>query len=107
MKNMTEGFRIEQICTASFSPWSNGICEKTVGILKESLRKLKEDGGSNKEIALDWTVNARNTLNMSSGFSSHQLVFGKKPYYTTIENEERKIDVINEAIDNDSEMMKN
>ena len=79
MKNMTEGFGIEQICTASFSPWRNGICEKTVGILKESLRKLKEDGGSNKEIALDWTINARNTLNMSSGFSPHQLVFGKKP----------------------------
>ena len=39
----TERFDIEIKATPSESPWSNGLCEKWVGLTKDSLRKLKEE----------------------------------------------------------------
>lgn len=86
MKWMTEGFGIEQLSTAAESPWSNGMCEKTVGILKETLRKMKEEGVKDKQLALSWAVNARNCLSMTGGFSPHQLVFGRNPSLPSVED---------------------
>ena len=39
----TERFNIERKATPSESPWSNGLCEKWVGLTKDDLRKLKEE----------------------------------------------------------------
>ena len=33
---MAERWNIKLLATAAESPWSNGLCEKTVGLLKES-----------------------------------------------------------------------
>ena len=41
MVEFTEKWVIKLKCTASESPWSNGKCERMVGILKEGLRKIK------------------------------------------------------------------
>ena len=66
--------------TAAESPFSKGRCERTVGLIKNGLRKLKEDGVKwKKEIILYWIVMARNTLQMVGGYSPYQLVFGRNP----------------------------
>ena len=79
MRRMTEGWNVKLLATAAESPWSNGLCEKTVGILKSSLRKMKEEGSVSLQIALRWVVCARNSLVNNGGFSPNQLVFGKNP----------------------------
>ena len=75
---MAEKWNIRIMTTAAESPWSNGLCEKTVGLIKDVLRKLREES-INKNIALAWSVSARNTLMNNGGFSPCQLVFGKNP----------------------------
>ena len=36
VRKLTERWNIKMLATAAESPWSNGLCEKTVGILKET-----------------------------------------------------------------------
>src|SRR6201990_198253 len=72
----TEKWGIEMLCTASESPWSNGKSEKTVGILKEGMRKLKEDGVKGRDWKLMWMVSAKNDRIMNGGYSPNQKVFG-------------------------------
>ena len=43
-RNLTYAWNIEAITTASQSPFSNGRCERTVGLIKDGLRKMKEEG---------------------------------------------------------------
>src|ERR1044072_146527 len=64
------------LCTASESPWSNGKSKKTVGILKEGMRKLKEDGVKGRDWILMWMVSAKNDRIMNGGYSPNQKVFG-------------------------------
>ena len=71
-----ERFGIELRATPSESPWSNGICEKWVGLTKDGLRKLKEEGIP-RHVALAWTIAAKNSLIMKGGFAPNQLVFGR------------------------------
>ena len=73
----TEKWGIEMLGTASESPWSNGKCERMVGLLKEGMRKLKEDGIKDKRMCLALMVSARNGMIMNSGFSPNQKVFGR------------------------------
>ena len=77
---MAERWNIKLLATAAESPWSNGLCEKTVGLLKESLRKMKDDEEVDLSVALRWAVCARNCLVNNGGFSPNQLVFGKKSF---------------------------
>jgi transposase InsO family protein len=77
VKEMTESFGIEILSTPAESPWSNGKCEKMVGILKDSIRKLREEGVKESNSALWWSVAAKNSLIMKDGFSPNQLVFGR------------------------------
>lgn len=87
MEIFTSKMGIELLSTAAESPWSNGLCEKTVGIIKESLIKLKEDGHEKKE-ALDWAIFSKNTLSNNKGFSPNQLVFGFNGNIPTLMGEE-------------------
>ena len=88
VKRMTERWNIKVLTTAAHSPWSNGSCEKTVGIIKESLRKMKEEEGVDSMTALRWVVCARNCLVNNGGFSPNQLVFGKNPALPNLMGEE-------------------
>lgn len=72
----TDSWGIELLSTASDSPWSNGKCEKMVGIIKECLIKMKEEKIGNKKRLLNWIVCAKNETIMDDGFSPHQKVFG-------------------------------
>ena len=72
-----ENFNIEISTTPGESPWSNGICERHNAILTELLLKIKEDTNCRWETAIAWAVGAKNAFVNVSGFSPHQLVFGK------------------------------
>ena len=41
--------------------------------------KTCEESGSDLQIALQWVINAKNSLSNVHGFSSYQLVFGMNP----------------------------
>ena len=88
VRRMAERWSIKLLATAAESPWSNGLCEKTVGILKESWRKMKDEEGIDDSMALRWVVCARNCLVNNGGFSPNQLVFGKKPLLPNLMGEE-------------------
>ena len=53
MRNMTEKWNIKVLTTVAESPSSKGVCEKKVGIIKESWNKLKEEEGE-LMIPLKW-----------------------------------------------------
>src|SRR6201990_1293693 len=94
LKLMCERFSIRQLVTAAESPWSNGSCEKMVGLLKDSMRKMKEEGCNNQNCLL-WSVGAKNWLMIRGGYTPNQLVFGKNgklPNNTDLE--QRSIGVI-------------
>ena len=65
--------------TAAFSPWSNGLNERHNGILGEMVKKTLEDVHCSMDIALGWSVSAKNSLANVNGFSANQLVFGYNP----------------------------
>ena len=88
MRKMTERWNIKLLATAAESPWSNGLCEKTVGILKESMRKMRDEEDVSCKMALRWVVCARNCLVNNGGFSPNQLVFGRNPALPNLVGEE-------------------
>ena len=76
---MCEAFGINCKATAAESPWSNGKCEKMVGLLKDAMRKMHDECEGNLETILYWAVSAKNALHNQRGFSPNQLVFGRNP----------------------------
>ena len=76
---MCEAFGIEMMKTSAESPWSNGLCERHNGVLKESILKTVEDGNCTYETATAWAVSAKNSLLGHNGYSPNTLVFGKNP----------------------------
>ena len=79
MRCLGDRFGVELVCTAAESPWSNGVCERTNGVLAHSVRRVMDDTGCNVDIALSWAVSAKNALSNTHGFSPNQLVFGYNP----------------------------
>ena len=79
MRDLGERFNIKILTTAAESPWSNGVCERQNAVLGEGVRKIMDDTNCSLNIALAWTVSARNSLSNHSGFSPNQLVFGQNP----------------------------
>ena len=77
LTDFCENFNIKVSTSAAESPWSNGICERHNAILTEILLKVREDIHCSWEVALAWAVNAKNSFINVSGFSPHQLVFGR------------------------------
>lgn len=66
--------------TAAESPFQNGLCERIHAVTDTMLLKLEAQYPNTPvEILLRWATMARNSLQMWSGFSSHQLVFGQNP----------------------------
>ena len=88
VRKMAEKWNVKMLATAAESPWSSGLCEKTVGILKESLRKMRDNEEVDLGTALRWVVSARNSLTNNGGFSPNQLVFGKNPSLPNLMGEE-------------------
>ena len=80
--NLAEKFGIRIITTAAFAPWSNGTVERHNGVLGEMMEKMMADNSEHKldkEIALAWCINAKNSLANVNGFSPYQLSIGGNP----------------------------
>ena len=74
---MCKNFNITFTTTPSYSPWSNGLCERHNYILTETLLKIKEEGKCDRETALAWAISAKNSFINVKGFSPYQLVLGR------------------------------
>ena len=81
---MSEKWNVNVKMTAAESPWSNGVCERWVGLLKDSVRKLTSEGEISLKISLGWAVVAKNSLYNNQGFSPNQLVFGANPIFPNL-----------------------
>ena len=79
MRTLGEKFNITMKTTAAQSPWSNGVCERKNAVIGDSVRKIVDEEKCCVEIALAWTISARNSLANNHGFSPNQLVFGENP----------------------------
>ena len=77
--NMCEALNITVRTTGAESPWSNGIVERHNRTIAEMLDKILEENNCNIEIALAWSLNAKNSLQNVHGFSPYQLAFGTNP----------------------------
>ena len=76
---MCDSYSITIKKTTAESPFSNGLMERHNDILEEMLLKTCEESGSDLQIALQWVINAKNSLSNVHGFSPYQLVFGMNP----------------------------
>ena len=90
---MCESMDIKVLTTAAESPWSNGKCEKMVGLLKEGLRKMKEEGCKDHRSALCWTITARNRILRENGYSPNQLVYGRDMRLKSIDDIENPVNM--------------
>ena len=71
-----------QICTtAAKSPWSNGLVERHNVVLGITVSKIMKDVNCQLEVAVAWSVSAKNCLKNVYGFSPNQLVFWRNPNY--------------------------
>lgn len=79
-RDMAENLNIQVWNTAGLSPWQNGLCERNHAVVDDCVAKILEDDPQlDLEVALLWAVNAKNSLQMVSGWSPYQLVFGINP----------------------------
>ena len=77
---MCENLNIQVLNTAGQSPWQIGSCERNHAVVDRCFEKVLEDNPHAPiDMALVCAVNATNSLQMWSGYSSYQLVFGQNP----------------------------
>ena len=75
-RELNEKFDIETSTTPGEAPFSNGIVQRNNLILFESMMKTK-DAHCSLEMALAWSVSAKNCLQNVYGYSPNQLVVGQ------------------------------
>lgn len=97
-REMCESFNIEVAKTAAESPWSNGLCERHNGVIKQSVKKVMEDTECSLETAVSWAVSAKNTLHGHNGYSPHMIVFGRNPSMPSVLND--KLPALEENVSN-------
>ena len=81
---MNEKLGVETATTAAESPFSNGIVERHNGILYEAMIKTIDETKCTPDMALAWSVSAKNALQNSGGYSPNQLVFGTNTNIPTV-----------------------
>ena len=87
-KEMNEKLNIEVCHTAGESPWSNGMVERHNAVLEECLAKVIQDAKCDPEIALAWSVSAKNSLMNQDGFSPDQLTYGRNNSFPSVLTDE-------------------
>ena len=75
--NFCKNVNIKISTSPAESPKCNGKCKRHNAILTEILLWVKDNINSQWDTVLFWALNARNYFINVSGFSLHQLVFGK------------------------------
>ena len=86
MRELGELLNTRVLTTAAESPWSNGITERHNALLADMVEKVMEDTKCSLEVAVAWSVAAKNALKNVHGFSPNQLVFGRNPNIPTVFN---------------------
>ncbi|XP_063688395.1 uncharacterized protein LOC134821623 [Bolinopsis microptera] len=84
--DLCEKFNVHIITTGAEAPWSNALVERHHALLSNSMIKIMEDTKCSVEVALAWACHAKNTLANVNGFSPYQLIFGKNPSLTSIDD---------------------
>ena len=84
--DLCEQFNIEIQSSAAESPFSNGMVERHHRVLTELAIKTKADTNCSWEIALSWSLNAKNSMQMYGGFSAYQLSIGRNPSLPNVIN---------------------
>ena len=84
--DFAEKFNVNLKTTAAESAWSNGLVERHNAILADMLDKVMKDTNCCAEIALHWTIAAKNCLMNVYGFSPNSLVFGRNPSFPNVLN---------------------
>ena len=77
-------FNIESQQSAAESPFSNGMIEHHHQVLAESMVKTKQDSNCTWKTALCWALSAKNSLQMTGGYSTMQLVMGRNPSFPNV-----------------------
>ena len=72
--------------TAAESPWSNGLIERHNLILADMIDKVIADTNCSLELAVAWSINAKNSLQNVQGFSPYQLSIGTNPILPSVTN---------------------
>ena len=86
MRELGELLNTRVLTTAAESPWSNGVTERHNALLADMVEKVMEDTKCSLEVAVAWSVAAKNALKNVHGFSPNQLVFGRNPNIPTVLN---------------------
>ena len=80
MRELSSLLNIEVCTTAGESPFQNGLCERNHAVTDMILCKLQAQYPKTPlDVLLKWANMAKNSLQMWSGYSSYQLVFGSNP----------------------------
>ena len=67
-RDMCENLNIEMMKTAAKGPWQNELCEQNHCVTDSCLEKILEDDPEMPlSIALAWTIDAKNSLQMWNG----------------------------------------
>ena len=74
---LCEKFNLELNTTAAEAAWSNGMVERHHTMLADNVRKVTDDNICSLDLAIAWSVSAKNSLSNVYGFSPNQLVFGR------------------------------
>ena len=78
-------FDIRLTSTAALTPNANAICERGHAVCDRMMDKmLTADPELTPEMALQWCVQACNTLELREGISPHMIVFGHNPVQPTL-----------------------
>ena len=88
MRELGEQLNTDVKSTAGESPWSNGITERHNALIGQMMNKILNEQKCAPEIALAWSLSAKNALKNVYGFSPNQLVFGHNPNLPSVTNSE-------------------
>ena len=88
IREMKSMLNVVDLTTGADSPWQNGLCEKNHALIDTILERLDEDYPDvDLPTKLAWAGMAKNSLQMTYGWSPNQLVFGQNPRLPNIISE--------------------
>ena len=88
IREMKSILNVVDLTTGADSPWQNGLCEKNHALVDTILERLDEDYPDvDLSTKLAWAGMAKNSLQMTYGWSPNQLVFGQNPRLPNIISE--------------------
>ena len=76
---------IRMTTTASYTPNAAGLVERNHAVVDKMLEKMiTQDESLKPEVALCWSIQASNCLDLVDGISPHTLVFGRNPQHPSL-----------------------